>query len=124
MKKLTRAEEEVMQIIWQLGPSTVADIRTYMAETSGQPKPPHSTISTIVRILEEKQFLSHKAYGRTYEYHPLIPKKQYSRQTLDKLVKDYFQGSPNELVSYLVREREVSAADLQELLKELDHPKE
>lgn len=122
MKKLTRAEEEVMQIFWKLGPSTVSDIRNYMVHTLGQPKPPHSTISTIVRILEEKEFLFHKAYGRTYEYHPLILKKQYTRQTLDKLVRDYFQGSPNELVSFLVKEKDLSLEDLQDLMDQLDHP--
>ena len=82
--KLTRAEEDIMQIIWQLGPCTVSQIRDFMEQNLGQPKPPHSSISTIVRILEEKGILDHKAYGRTYEYFPKISKGDYSRDSLQK----------------------------------------
>jgi len=110
-----------MQIIWEIGPCTVADIRAYMAEQLGAPKPPHSTVSTIVRILDHKKgFLEHKAYGRTYEYHPLISKEEYSRQSLRKLVSDYFGGSMNRLVSFLVKKNELSPEEINELLRHLD----
>lgn len=121
MKRLTKAEEEIMQIIWTLGPCTVSDIRTYMEEKMGIPKPPHSTISTIVRILDDKKgFLKHKAYGRTYEYTPLISKEDYSKQSLRKLVKDYFEGSMDRLVSFMLKEEDLSLKDLSKLMNDLD----
>lgn len=122
MKTLTRAEEEIIQIIWELGPCTVANIRDYLEEKSGPPKPPHSTISTMVRILEEKGFLGHKAYGRTYEYYPLISRDDYSKQTVNKVIKDYFEGSAKRLVSFLVQENDLSLRELSKLLDQLEEP--
>ena len=89
MERLTKVEEEVMQHIWALERCTVSDI----LHKYGHEKPPHSTISSVVRILEKKGYVGHKAYGRTYEYYVSIPKEAYSRQTLGKLVKDYFRIS-------------------------------
>ena len=121
MKRLTKAEEEIMQIIWELGPCTVSDIREYIHQKMGLPKPPHSTISTIVRILDDKKgFLKHKAYGRTYEYHPLVSKEEYSRQSIKKLISDYFGGSVNHLVSFMVKENDLSIKDISELMDQLD----
>ncbi len=124
LQKLTKAEEEIMQIIWELGPCTVSDVRTYIADSLGQKKPPHSTISTMIRILEKKGFLGHKAYGRTYEYRPLITKEDYSKFSLKTLVKDYFGGSTNRLVSFLVKEKDLSISELNELLDRLDNSTE
>lgn len=118
--KLTRAEEDIMQIIWQLGPCTVSQIRDFMEQNLGQPKPPHSSISTIVRILEEKGILDHKAYGRTYEYFPKISKEDYSRDSLQKLVTDYFDGSMKRLVSFLVEEKDLSLRELNDLIDKLE----
>lgn len=120
MKRLTKAEEEIMQIIWQLGRCTVRDIRDHIKDELKQPEPPHSTVSTIVRILEDKQFLNHKAYGRTHEYFPLITKEEYSRQSLRKLVGDYFGGSMNRLVSFLVKEDDLSLRELSELIEKME----
>ena len=120
MTKLTKAEEEIMQIIWQLGPCTVSDIRNYMEKEMGMSKPPHSTVSTFVRNLEEKGALDHKAYGRTYEYFPLISKEDYTGQTLRKIVSDYFDGSMNRLVSFLVKEEDLSVKELSDLLNRLE----
>lgn len=120
MKPLTKAEEELMQLFWELGPSTVAALRDHLAAQPGQTKPPHSTVSTIVRILEEKGFVGHKAYGRTYEYFPLITKEAYSKQRLNQLVQDYFAGSTRDLVSFLVREKNLGIQDLSSLMEELD----
>lgn len=115
MKKLTKAEEEIMQIIWRLERCTVSDILNDL----GDPKPPHSSISSIVRILEKKEFLDHKAYGRTYEYFPMISKDDYSKFSLKKLASDYFEGSMNNLVSFLVKEKDVDVKELGELLEKL-----
>ena len=118
MKRLTKAEEDIMQIIWRLDRCTVSDIRDDIQQGTGKGKPPHSTISTIVRILDDKGFLDHKAYGRTYEYFPLITKKDYSRRTLKKFVSDYFEGSMNELVSFLVKEKNIDVDELNEILNQ------
>ena len=118
-KRLTKAEEEIMQIIWRLERCTVSNI----LDDIGTPKPPHSSISSIVRILEKKGFVDHKAYGRTHEYFPIISKGDYSNFTLKKMVGDYFDGSVNNLVSFLVKENELSEKELQELLEKLSNKK-
>lgn len=111
MQRLTKAEEEIMQMFWDHGPSTV----TELIELMGEPKPPHSTISSIVRILEKKEFVNHQSKGRTYVYSPLIEKAQYSKFSLSRLVSNYFQGSMKELVSFLVQEENLSLEELAEL---------
>ena len=115
IKSLTRAEEEIMQYIWQLGRCTVSNIIDDLKE----PKPPHSSISSIVRILERKGFVDHKSYGRTYEYFPLITKEDYSKGSVLSLIREYFDGSTQQLVSFLVAKEETSIEELQELIKEL-----
>ncbi|MCB0599973.1 MAG: BlaI/MecI/CopY family transcriptional regulator [Saprospiraceae bacterium] len=118
MKKLTPAEEEVMQWIWTLERCTVSDILDHL----GEPRPPHSTISSIVRILEKKGFVDHKAYGRTHEYFPSVARDDYRRKSLQQLVSDYFDGSVHRLVSYLVKEEQVDWEELQQLLDGLEGP--
>ena len=120
MKSLTKAEEEIMQIIWRLERCTVSQI----IEDMGLPKPPHSSISSIVRILEKKVFVDHKAYGRTYEYFPVVSKEDYSKRTINQLVTDYFEGSMNRLVSFLVKEKDLDQTELTELLKDLENKKD
>ena len=117
MKRLTKAEEEIMQIIWRLGACTVRDIREAVG---GDDLPPHSSISTIVRILEQKDFVQHKAYGRTYEYFPKIAKEEYGKYKLQHFVDDYFDGSMNRLVSFMVEKNDLSVTELNDLLKKLD----
>ncbi|MFK7774685.1 MAG: BlaI/MecI/CopY family transcriptional regulator [Saprospiraceae bacterium] len=119
MKRLTKAEEEIMHIIWRLERCTVSDILNDL----GDPKTPHSSISSIVRILERKDFLDHKAYGRTYEYFPIIEKDAYSKFTLKKFASDYFEGSMDQLVSFLVKENDVDVKELSELLDKLSDEK-
>ena len=116
MKKLTQAEEDIMNRIWGLGPCTVS----MLIEQLDPPKPPHSTVSSVFRILEKKGFLSHKAYGRTYEYHPIITKEEYSGRNIKDIVKNYFQGSAQNLVSFLVKDKSLTQDELQELIKKLD----
>ena len=116
MQKLTKVEEEIMYHIWSLERCTVADI----IKKLGTPKPPHSTISSIVRILEKKEFVAHKAYGRTHEYFPIIAKKEYSKSSLHNLVKNYFDGSANKMISFLVEENDLSLKELGELIEQLE----
>ena len=115
IKRLTKGEEEIMQFIWELARCTVADIIDRIAP----PKPPHSSISSIVRILERKGFVDHKSYGRTYEYFPLITKEEYTRGSLLSLIHNYFNGSTPKLVSFLVEEEETTIEELQEIIKQL-----
>jgi BlaI family penicillinase repressor len=116
---LTKAEEDVMHIIWQLGRCMVRDIIEHL----GEPDMPHSTISSVVRILEKKGFVDHKAYGKTYEYFPIITKEQYAQHGVKSLVEKYFSGSPKKLVSFLVQSEDMNLKELNELMKALDNPK-
>ena len=120
MKKLTKAEEEIMQIIWQLDRCTVSQILEYMVEELGMKKPPHSSISSIVRIIEKKGFLDHKAYGRTYEYFPIVSKDDYGKKTLKSFVQNYFDGSMSRLVSFMVKENDLSVEEINEMLEQLE----
>jgi len=100
MRELTRAEEQVMQILWKIKKGFVKDILEHIDE----PKPAYNTVSTIVRILQDKGFVSHKAYGRTHEYFPLISKSDYSKAHLNNFVKNYFSNSFEKMVSFFARE--------------------
>jgi len=116
---LTKAEEEVMQIIWQLGRCLVRDIIDHL----GDPEMPHSTISSVVRILEKKGFVDHKAYGKTHEYFPIITKEEYADHGVKSIVEKYFGGSPKQLVSYLVQSKDINLKELNDLVKTLDNIK-
>jgi BlaI family transcriptional regulator, penicillinase repressor len=115
MQKLTKTEEEIMQLLWDAGRGTVSDL----LERIGEPKPPHSTVSSVVRILARKGFVGHKAYGKTHEYYPLISKEAYGSLSLRDVLRDYFDGSVSRLVSHLVEKENVTEDDLQDILKKL-----
>ena len=119
ISSLTKAEEEVMQIIWKLERCLVRDIM----ENLGQPDIPHSTVSSVVRILEKKGFVNHKAYGKTYEYFPLVSKEDYAQYGVSSLVEKYFSGSPRNLVSFLVQREDINLSELNELLKAINKGK-
>ena len=116
---LTKAEEEVMHIIWQLDRCVVRDI----IEALGDPDMPHSTISSVVRILEKKEFVGHKAYGKTHEYFPSVTKDAYAQHGVKSLVEKYFGGSPKKLVSFLVQSEDMNLKELNDLMKSIDNPK-
>lgn len=119
LKELTRAEDQVMQILWKLGKGFVKDIIEEMPE----PKPAYNTVSTIVRILETKGFVDHKAYGKTHEYFPVISKDKYTKFYLNNLIKGYFNGSFENLVSFFAKENKMDASDIEKLLKEIKNDK-
>ncbi|MCF8449352.1 MAG: BlaI/MecI/CopY family transcriptional regulator [Taibaiella sp.] len=116
---LTKAEEEVMQIIWQKQRCLVRDIIDHL----GDPDMPHSTISSVVRILEKKEFVAHKAYGKTHEYFPIITKEEYADHGVKSIVEKYFGGSPRQLVSYLVQSKDINLKELNDLMKILEQTK-
>lgn len=112
MKVLTKAEELIMQILWKIKKGFVKDI----IEKLPEPKPAYNTVSTIVRILEKKNFVSYKAYGKTHEYFPLIKKDEYKQQSLKRLVKNYFSNSFGEMVSFFTQDENLSKAELEEIM--------
>jgi BlaI family penicillinase repressor len=119
IKELTKAEDQIMQILWTLEKAFVKDI----VEAMPDPKPAYNTVSTIVRILETKGFIDHTAYGKTHEYYPLISKEKYTRFYLNNLLKGYFDGSFQNLVSFFARENKLSTTDVQKLLAEVKNAK-
>lgn len=109
-----------MRIIWELEPCTVADIRSYIQKEMGGAKPPHSTISTLVSHLNRKGFLHYEAYGRTYVYSAAVSKSIYSKKSIKQLAKDFFDGSLQSMVSFLVKEESLSPEELRALREQLD----
>jgi predicted transcriptional regulator len=100
-----------MQILWKLRKGFVKDILEQLPE----PKPAYNTVSTIVRILEKKGFVSYKAYGKTHEYFPLLSKDEYKKQTLNRIIKNYFGDSFQELVSFFAKDKNLTITELEEL---------
>lgn len=115
MKELTRAEEQIIQVLWSLGKAYVKDI----IECLPSPKPAYNTVSTIVRILEKKGFVGHEAIGKTHLYRPLVAKKDYTQAFLKRFVKNYFDDSYQELVSSFARDRNLTVSELEEILDAL-----
>ena len=113
--QLTKAEEQVMQYLWQLGEGLVQDVR----DCFDDPKPSRTTVSTIIRILENKGYVSHKANGRIYTYYPLILKEDYSKHQLSGIMKNYFNNSFSSMASFFARESNLSVQEMETLLKEM-----
>ncbi len=111
MKELTRAEEQVMQVLWKRGKGFVNDILKEFSE----PKPAYNTISTIIRILEKKGFVQHKSFGRSHEYHPVVTKKEYRKAYFNGFLKRYFNNSAGQFASFFTQENDVSVEELEEI---------
>jgi predicted transcriptional regulator len=112
--QLTRAEEQIMQILWELGEGLVKDI----LDRFDEPKPARNTVSTVVRILEKKGFVGHKDYGKVFVYYPLVQKKEYSGKQLIGLMHNYFNNSFPAMASFFAKENDLSIKDLEQLLEE------
>jgi BlaI family transcriptional regulator, penicillinase repressor len=115
MKELTRAEEQIMQVLWSLRKAYVKDI----IERLPEPKPAYNTVSTVVRILEKKGFVGHEAFGKTHLYEPLVAKVDYTQAFLKSFVRNYFGDSYQELVSFFARDRNLTVSELEEILDAL-----
>lgn len=111
MKELTKAEEEIMHVLWEIEKGFVKDILEYLPE----PKPAYNTVSTIVRILEKKGVVSYLSYGKTHQYYPLITKKEYSKYQVKNLVKKYFKNSYSELVSFFAQDKNLTIKEMEEI---------
>jgi len=119
IRTLTRAEEEIMRILWQLERAFVKDILAEMPE----PKPAYNTVSTIIRILEKKEVVGYTAYGKTHEYFPLITEEEYKRFEMQNLMVNYFDNSLPNLVSFFVKENDLKSKDLDEIMKLINNHK-
>lgn len=115
MKDLTKAEEQVMQILWKIEKGFVKDV----IKEIPNPQPAYNTVSTITRILEKKGFVGHNAYGKTHEYFPLVSKKEYTKTFMKKFMRNYFSGSFQEMVSFFAKEDNLSLHDLEDLVNDV-----
>tara|TARA_R110002124_G_scaffold58263_2_gene162429 strand:- start:123 stop:494 length:372 start_codon:yes stop_codon:yes gene_type:complete len=119
IKTLTRAEEDIMRILWRLKKGFVKDVLAKMPE----PKPAYNTVSTIIRILEKKEVVGYTAYGKTHEYYPLITEEEYKRHEMTQLMSNYFGNSLPNLVSFFVKGNDMNAKDLDEIMKLIEQHK-
>ena len=112
MKKLTRKEEEVMKILWKLKKAFVKDI----IDEYDEPKPHYNTISSLVRLLQDKGIIGYTQYGNTYQYYPLLSKEEYRKTFMKQVVNDYFDNSYKSAVAFFVKEKGLSPQELEELI--------
>jgi BlaI family transcriptional regulator, penicillinase repressor len=119
MRDLTKAEEQIMQVLWNIQPAFVKDIITELPA----PKPAYSTVSTIVRILESKGFIDHEAFGPTHRYRAIISKEEYSHFSMKKMLENYFDGSLKQMVSFFSRKEHFDLDEMEDLLKALENLK-
>ena len=115
-QELTQAELQIMQVVWAKGRVFVKDVLAEMPE----PKPAYNTVSTFIRILEKKGFIGHTAYGKTYEYYPLIPKEEYTGTFMTGVLNNFFGGSLSRLVSFFSGNKAISLEEADEILKMLE----
>ncbi|OFX17897.1 MAG: hypothetical protein A2033_03725 [Bacteroidetes bacterium GWA2_31_9] len=111
MKELTQAEEQIMQVLWNIKKGFVKDVIELLPE----PKPAYNTVSTIIRILEKKEFVAHTAYGKTHEYFPIVEKETYTRDFMKGIVKNYFSNSFKQMVSFFANDSKISLKEIEEI---------
>ena len=116
MERLTNSEEKIMHILWDIRRGFVKDV----IEKMPPPKPLYTTISSVIRILEKKGFVSYKAYGKTHEYFPKISKRQYRKFAFKRFLFDYFEGSHENVVSFMVKEKNLTPEEVREMLELID----
>lgn len=119
MEKLTNKEEEIMCILWKMEKGFINDILEQMPE----PKPHYNTLSTMVRILEEKGVVSHKAYGKSHQYYPVLQKEDYRTMFMDETMEKYFDNSFSNLVNYFVKDKKLTKNELDELIQIIENNK-
>lgn len=117
MEELTKTEERIMQVLWKLKKAFVKDI---LDAIDDNPKPPYNTISSVVRLLEKKSYIGFKAYGKTYEYFPLVSKSDYRKSSFKKMLAGYFDNSAENLVSFMVKEQNLSKEEIEKIKDAFD----
>lgn len=116
MKQLSNREEEIMTILWENGSMFVKDIQ----EMYDEPKPHINTLSTIIRILEDKGMVGHESLGKTYKYHAVVSKENYSRKSVNTIVEKYFNNSHLEIVSSFIKKEDISIDELRQLIERVE----
>ena len=116
MKELTKAEEQIMKILWKLEKAFVKEIVDLMPD----PKPAYNTVSTIIRILETKEFVGHEEFGKSHRYFPKVNKKEYSKFRMNDMVDGYFGSSAKQLVSFFASNNKINVKEADELIKMLE----
>lgn len=130
LRELTKAEEEIMRVLWKLGKGFVKDVLAELPESDRNDgmepptKPAYNTVSTIIRILEKKGLVGYTAYGKTHEYFPLITEEAYRRFQTEQLMSNYFDGSLRKLVSFFVKDKNISLNEADEIIKLLNQQKD
>jgi predicted transcriptional regulator len=119
MVTLTKAEERIMKILWEIGDGFIKDI----IERFPNPKPPYNSVSTIVRVLVQKEIVGFTAYGNSHKYHPLITRDEYSKGQMSRIVKDYYNNSLREVVNYFSESKKLDEKELDEVMKMLEELK-
>lgn len=117
IKELTKAEEQIMQVLWILGRGFVKDV----IEELPEPKPAYNTVSTIIRILETKSFIDHEAFGKSHRYFPIISKEDYKSFATGKLLNSYFSNSVENMFSFFVKEKKIDLKEADEILKLIEN---
>jgi len=117
METLTKYEEALMRIFWNLKRALVRDVLNELPD----PKPPYTTLASNIKLLEKKGFLNHKTYGNILEYFPTISQSDYRKTSFNELVEDYFEGSVENVLSFMVKEKGLSEKDMEELQKLIDN---
>jgi BlaI family penicillinase repressor len=118
-KPLTKAEEEIMQVLWKLDQAFVKDLVDELPE----PKPHYNTVSTIIKILSDKGFVASESFGKSNRYYPLVKKEEYTKKTMTQFLKGYFEGSYTNMLSFFAKEKDISIEELESILKELKKDK-
>jgi len=117
IKELTKAEEQIMHVLWDLGKGFVKDV----IEELPEPKPAYNTVSTIIRILETKGFIDHEAFGKSHRYFPIISKEDYKSFATGKLLNNYFSNSVENMFSFFVKEKKIDLKEADEILKLIEN---
>jgi len=112
MEKLTNKEEEIMRVLWKLKQAFVKEVVAELPE----PKPHYNTISTVIRNMEEKGFISHNAFGKTHQYYPVVSKEAYKKTFMQKTIQHYFEDSYKNVVSFFAKEDKISVSELKEII--------
>lgn len=113
LKELTKAEEQIMQALWDRDGGFVKEIIDMLPE----PKPAYNTVSTIIRILETKGFVNHESFGKSHRYFPKIQKEEYKKLITGKLLQGYFENSASSMLSFFLEEKKLDVKDMDEILK-------
>jgi BlaI family transcriptional regulator, penicillinase repressor len=119
LEKLSKSEEDLMLIIWRLGEATVSN---FLEEIS-EPKPPYTTLASMIKNLEKKNYLTSKRYGNVYVYQPAITEEDYKKSFMGDVVHDYFRNSYKEMVSFFVKDEKISAQELKEIIALIENGK-